>query len=791
MAIATPSSQFSPQLKFSKQDRRQILESLERKVLWFSSWIVHHANHVRPKKDRLKVGGHQASSASVTTLMTALYFDVLRPEDRVAVKPHASPAFHAIQYLLGRQSRSNLERFRALGGAQAYPSRTKDADEVDISTGSVGMGVAMTVFTSLVQDYLHCKSLITPEHRRGRMVAVVGDAELDEGNVFEALFEGWKQDLRDVWWVIDYNRQSLDLVVEDQLVDRVRQLFRVVDWRVLVLKYGKRLQAAFAQRGGDALKDWIDSCPNSLYSALVYQGGAAWRTKLKHDLGDAAGIAALLDEHDDSSLHALMTNLAGHDMDTVLDAFHGIEDQQPTAVVAYTIKGYGLPLAGHKDNHAGLMSPQQFDVFRRSMSIPEGEEWEPFAGLAIPPEKIEAFIGSTPFMASDFREFQAPQIPVEHQELLPVSEEMSTQNAFGRLLNELARGDDPLSQRIVTVSPDVASSTNLGPWITKRGVFRRKDRRNFFAEEHISSNLPWTIGPSGQHFEFGIAETNLFLQLGAAGLAANHHGERLFPIGTLYDPFIRRGLDAMNYACYQDARFIVVGTPSGVTLAPEGGAHQSIVTPLIGTGHPNLSYFEPAFADELQEILLWSFSHLQASDGGSVYLRLSTRKLTQPQREMTPELRHDILEGGYWLVPPSRDSETVIVAMGALVPEAVAAQAELADIGPPPGLLVITSPSRLARQWISPGSSPDAATASHVRALLSRVNPTAELVTILDGHPLTLAWLGAVLGTRVTPLGVHKFGASGSLAEVYGMHHIDAASIINAARHGVHSTSAV
>jgi pyruvate dehydrogenase E1 component len=700
----------------------------------------------------------------------------------VAVKPHASPVFHAIQYLLGRQSRANLEGFRALGGAQAYPSRTKDADDVDISTGSVGMGVAMTVFASLMQDYLHCKHLLPPDRRRGRMVAIVGDAELDEGNVFESLFEGWKHDLRDVWWVIDYNRQSLDLVVEDQLVDRVRQLFRVVDWRVLVLKYGRRLQAAFAQRGGDALKDWIDNCPNSLYSALVYQGGAAWRARLKHDLGDTAGMAALLDDHEDVSLHALMTNLAGHDMETVLDAFHGLADDQPTAVVAYTIKGYGLPLAGHKDNHAGLMSPQQFDLFRQSMNVPLGHEWDPFAGLTIAAEKVEAFIASIPFMASGAREFQAPAIPITHEELLPVSDEMSTQNAFGRLLNELARRDDDLSRRIVTVSPDVASSTNLGPWITKRGVFRRKDRRNFFAEERIPSNLPWTTGPAGQHFEFGIAETNLFLQLAAAGLAANHHGERLFPIGTLYDPFIRRGLDAMNYACYQDARFIVVGTPSGVTLAPEGGAHQSIITPLIGLGHPGLTYFEPAFADELQQLLLWSFDHLQAREGGSVYLRLSTRKIKQPRRDMTADLRQDVVAGGYWLIPPEHDSDIAIVAMGAVLPEALAAHAELAATGPPPGLLVVTSPGRLAHQWTRGGETPEDTDRSHLKTLLSRLSPTAELVTVLDGHPLALAWLGAVFGARVRPLGVTKFGASGALSEVYRMHGIDAEAIIAAAR---------
>jgi pyruvate dehydrogenase E1 component len=345
-------------------DTLRTLRELERKVLWLSSWMIHNANHLRDKRDGLKVGGHQASSASVVTLMTALYFHVLRPEDRVAVKPHASPIFHAIQYLLGHQSREKLERFRALGGAQSYPSRTKDGDDVDFSTGSVGLGVAVTVFAALVQDYVRMKKLVPEGERPGRMVAIVGDAELDEGNVFEAMLEGWKHDVRNVWWVIDYNRQSLDNVVSDRLFARIDGVFESMGWKVFTLKYGKLLEAAFKEPGGDQLRKWIDDCPNSLYSALTYKGGAAWREHLLRDLGDVPGIRAILDRHDDAELHRLMTNLAGHDMETVLEAFEAASaSDEPICFIAYTVKGFGLPFAGHKDNHAGLMSPEQMAAF--------------------------------------------------------------------------------------------------------------------------------------------------------------------------------------------------------------------------------------------------------------------------------------------------------------------------------------------------------------------------------------------------------------------------------------------
>src|SRR5215468_7330858 len=382
------------------QERIACLNALERKVLWLSTWMIHNANHVRPNRDGLKVGGHQASSASVATLMTALYFDVLRPQDRVAVKPHASPVFHAVQYLLGHQSREKLERFRAFGGAQSYPSRTKDGETVDFSTGSVGLGVGMTLFASMAQDYLRLKGLVPADGPPGRMIALAGDAELDEGNIFEALLEGWKHDVRNLWWVIDYNRQSLDAVVSDRLFGRIDAMFGMMGWRVVTLKYGRPLEAAFARPDGHHLREWIDACPNSLYSALVYKGGEGWREHLSRDLNRYPGIRAILDDHDDAALQRLMTNLAGHDMGSVLDAFHAVADDRPTCFIAYTIKGYGLPFAGHKDNHAGLMNPAQMDTFRSAMNVRPGQEWDPFAGLDLPPARLAEFLASVPLSGS-------------------------------------------------------------------------------------------------------------------------------------------------------------------------------------------------------------------------------------------------------------------------------------------------------------------------------------------------------------------------------------------------------
>jgi pyruvate dehydrogenase E1 component len=760
-------------------DTLRALRELERKVLWLSSWMIHNANHLRDKRDGLKVGGHQASSASVVTLMTALYFHVLRPEDRVAVKPHASPVFHAIQYLLGHQSREKLERFRALGGAQSYPSRTKDADDVDFSTGSVGLGVAMTIFAALVQDYVRMKKLVPEGEQPGRMIAIVGDAEFDEGNVFEAMLEGWKHDVRNVWWVIDYNRQSLDNVVSDRLFARIDGVFESMGWNVVTLKYGKLLEAAFHEPGGEQLRKWIDDCPNSLYSALTYKGGAAWREHLLRDLGDVAGIRALLDRHDDAALQRLMTNLAGHDMETVLEAFEDASASDvPTCFIAYTVKGFGLPFAGHKDNHAGLMSVEQMAAFKTSSRVADGREWDRFAGLDMSIAELERFLAGVPFARRFPRRHETQQLPLPENFPMPRAEKMSTQEGFGRILYDLAAGDTPLASRLVTTSPDVTISTNLGGWVNRRGIFDRRDRKDVFKEEKVVSAQLWAMGQHGQHIELGIAEHNLFLALAALGLSAPIFGARLLPIGTLYDPFINRGLDALNYACYQDARFMVVATPSGLTLAPEGGAHQSINTPLVGMGQAGLTYFEPAFVDELSTVMAWSLRHMQAEEGGSVYLRLSTRPLAQPQRALSADLAAQIVAGAYWLREPAPGAELAIAYAGAVAPEAIEAHAQILEDIPGAGLLAVTSPDRLHEGWRAAMGQKEP---SHVEQLLARLSPGAGIVTVIDGHPATLSWLGAVRRHRVRALGVDRFGQSGDIQDLYKLYGLDVDAILDVA----------
>jgi pyruvate dehydrogenase E1 component len=782
----------------SRMDERiETLAELEKKVLWLSAWTIHNANHLRSHDDGLKVGGHQASSASLATILTALYFAVLRPQDRVAVKPHASPVFHAIQYLMGLQTREKLENFRGYKGAQSYPSRTKDVDDVDFSTGSVGLGVAQTLFASLVQDYVraHWKQ----DRPEGRMVALAGDAELDEGNIFEALLEGFKHGVRNTWWIIDYNRQSLDAVIREGLYARFEALFRAFGWDVVTLKYGSLLEAAFQEPGGDRLRDWIDRCPNQVYSALTFQGGAAWRKRLLDDLGDQAPMTRLIEKRSDSELSTLMTNLGGHDLPTLLEAFEAIDHDRPVCFIAYTIKGHGLPLAGHKDNHAGLMTPAQFETFRSSMNVRPGHEWDRFEGLSLPPERLQAFLDASPFHAQGRRRHESPLIPVPPSFPADTQPVVSTQMGFGRLLDEIARAGGPLADRIVTTSPDVTVSTNLGPWVNRRGLFARAAMADTFREERIASTQKWDFSPKGQHLELGIAEMNLFLALSALGLSHSVFGERLLPVGTLYDPFISRGLDALNYACYQDARFLLVATPSGVTLAPEGGAHQSIASPLIGMSQDGLCAFEPAFVDELAVILRFAFDYMQRhgegerddrpveekswlrdETGGSVYLRLSTRPVEQPRRAMEASLAGQIIDGAYWVRPPGPNCQAVIAYQGAIAPEAIAATGLVAEDRRDVGLLAVTSADRLNAGWTAAERARQrgqTGAMSHVERLLAPLSRDCGIVTVIDGHPATLAWLGSVHGHRLRALGVEHFGQTGTVQDLYRHFGIDANAI--------------
>lgn len=771
-------------------DRDSILRQIQDRVLWLSMQMVHYANNVRHSPDG-KVGGHQASSASVVTIMTSLYFDYMRAGDRISVKPHASPVYHAIQYLLGNLDGKYMKMLRGFHGLQAYPSQTKDPDCVDFSTGSVGLGPVAPNFAALTEEYLR-SHLHFYDRAPRRYISLVGDAELDEGSIWEAISEPEMAELDNVLWVVDLNRQSLDRIIPGIRVQSWREMFAANGWNFIDVKYGRRLQSAFAEPNGELLRMCIDEMSNEAYQRLLRVGPGTLREWLPRSSRYPRDLARFIGRWDDEEFHSLFSNLGGHDFSMLRDAFARADELSgPTVVFAYTFKGWRLPSIGDPRNHSNLLSAAQMDELRRFVGISESQEWDGFSpGTAagrtclstaarLRPAVRRSAAGVTPSLPTD----------LNHE----YHGSTSTMQIYGLVLTDLARNIPEIADRIVTVSPDVASSTGLGGWINRSGVWKRSEPE-ILPEEEVASALRWTESPQGQHIELGISENNLFMMLGQLGQSFEANGELLFPIGSLYDPFVRRGLDSFVYSIYAGAKFIIVGTPSGITLAPEGGAHQSMVTPSIGMEMPELDFYEPCFGKEVEWIMLNALEQVRQRER-STYLRLTSKRVDQslfrlPEDSDAIERRRiQALSGAYTLIDRSSEAhyqpgENVVnlVACGAMIPEAVAASEELLREGVFANVINVTGPGPLYRNYQDSIRSAleGNVTAPFMAEIIPPDERCAPLVGVGDAHPHSLAWLGGALGTKMIPLGVTEFGQSGNRAELYREYGIDTESIIAA-----------
>jgi pyruvate dehydrogenase E1 component len=773
-----------------------ILQEIERRVLWLSTLIVHHANNVRENPDKpTKVGGHQASSASVVTILTALYFQFLKSGDRTSIKPHASPVFHACQYLLGKLDRRYLTTLRELGGLQSYPSRTKDPDPVDFSTGSVGLGAVAPVFAALAGRYSELKF---GEVTSNRFISLMGDAELDEGNVWETVAEEAVQGLGNVIWIVDLNRQSLDRVIPGIKAARLKRLFAGAGWTVLEAKYGTSLEAAMSGPTGEALRQRIDSMSNEEYQSLIrISDGEELRRRLTGvaDRDWRQGIIDSVADIPDEELQTLVGNLGGHDLPRLLQVLNEADQVEgsPVVIFAYTVKGYGLAFAGDPMNHSQLLTTPQLEQLRSQFGIEESEQWDAFAPDS-EPGKWCARVASELEASKPLASLPATSVPasieVRHPKLT------STQEAFGRTL--IRAGEIPeVGERIVTMSPDVATSTHLAGWINKAGVFSLEEAHDYEAE--ATRMLRWKPSPSGQHIELGISEMNLFMALSQFGLTEELSGQPLIPIGTVYDPFVCRGLDALIYGLYINAKMIFAGTPAGVSLSPEGGAHQSTVTPSLGIELPNLNFYEPTFGREVDWILLQALRECcDRERGRSTYLRLSTKPIDQSlidepvARLGEAELQRQVLAGGYRLIdrmvetPDLPDRDVVHIATGGImVPEAVEAARRLHAEGIAANVINVTSANQLyaavrngRRAQLRDAHAP--LDLGQLATLFPTGERRAPIVTVQDGASHSLAFLGSVWGVPVVPLGVDEFGQSGSRQAVYETVGIDATQIFNA-----------
>lgn len=755
------------------------LRPIADRVRWIATAMVDHANRVRANRSGLKVGGHQASSASMVEIMVALWFHALRQEDRVAVKPHASPVLHAINYLLGELDERYLTTLREKGGLQSYPSRAKDPDTVDFSTGSVGIGATAPVWAAISHRYLRAHFPDSPQ--AGRFISLVGDAELDEGAVWEALGDPAVSKLGELLWVVDLNRQSLDRVVPDIQSARLQRMFEAQGWEVITLKWGATVSALFERPGGSGLRLRLETMGNEEYQRMLRATASEARARL---LGNAPELefSALIDSLSDDELAYAIRDLGGHDLGLLVDTFDAIDTTRPTVVFAYTVKGRDLPIEGHPANHSALLNEQQMADLAARTGMSLDAPWQRFAPATPEAELCErrrAALARAPFEP-------APAVPELALSVSVPRKPISTQAAFGRFVGNLCYDAPEIAERVVTCSPDVAASTNLGGWINKTGVWSVKDRLDWFADE-TQRVLRWQEVERGQHIELGIAEVNLVSLLGELGSTWSRWNKPLIPIGVLYDPFVTRALEPWSYGIYAGGQSILVGTPSGVTLAPEGGAHQSIMTPSIGLEQPGCIAWEPAFASDLEWCMMHAMSRIGTPDGTSAYFRLSTRALDQqlahlPEDEvLLARRRKQAVAGGYRVLDrdPATD-EVTLVGVGAIMPEVLAAAEALERAGVRAGVVCLTSPDLVFRSMQQRGRI-DQAKGSDIIGTLFPAESPAPLVTVLDGHPHTLAFLAGARGDHVRNLGVTEFGQSSDLSDAYALHGIDTASIVDAA----------
>ncbi|WP_234808497.1 transketolase-like TK C-terminal-containing protein [Mycolicibacter terrae] len=738
--------------------------------------MIHHANVVRPNPSRIKVGGHQASCASLVTIMTSLWFDQLRPEDRVSVKPHAAPVLHAINYLLGNLDRKYLTTLREFGGLQSYPSRDKDPDPVDYSTGSVGIGATAPIWGAVARRYVNT---VAGQTGSGRQYSLVGDAELDEGAVWEAIMDPSTAELGEVVWIIDLNRQSLDRVVPSIAAGRLEAMFAAAGWQVIVVTFGSLLRRLFAQPGGSALRTRLLEMPNPEYQRLLRCNPETLRTRLPGDGADADAISGLIADLDDATLTDAISNLGGHDLEALRAAYAQIDDARPTVIIAYTVKGYGLPSQGHPQNHSSLLTVEQFRRLAADLGANPEKPWDRFE-----PDSPAGLLCAMAAARLHRREPDHVAPPLVPTDIGRTPKGVSTtQAALGRALLDLTREAPQVARRVVTVSPDVSSSTNLAGWLNKVGVWSPTERPDWFADDP-ETIMHWREKPTGQHIELGIAEVNLVGLMSELGATWSRWGHALFPIGVLYDPFVERALEPWSFGIYAGGQSILVGTPSGVSLAPEGGAHQSIKTPSIGIEQPGCVSYEPAFAIEVEWSLLEAISRLGHPGGSSSYLRLSTRPVDQTLAAVPSDpaarerRRRQVLAGAYTLRPVNRP-QVQLVGMGAMITETLEAADRLAESGIRAEVVCVTSPSRLFDAIQARRGLCDAPT-----WVLEQVFPAARsapMVVVLDGHPHTLAFLSAVNQVPIVALGATRFGQSGDLDEVYRYQGIDTDSIVRAA----------
>jgi len=789
-----------------------LYEEAENWASWFAAWMVYWANNKPANKGKKpKVGGHQASALSSSSILTAYYLHIRRPQDRIAVKPHAAPFLYSLFYMMGHLSRHNVENLREFGGPPAYPVQHHYPGLIDYSTSIEGIGCAATIedaYEAVVQNIQFGKQIDS------RYEALVGDGELTELQIGGALYEAGRRKLSNVCWWIDINRQSLDRIMEDSPLGGtgpwIESLFRANGWNTINLRWGSRIEAVFAKPGGATLRRRLDALSDSHYQALLMHDGATIRSALigatEHEdpiivdfLREFARTAPapvdaslnILNGFSDTDLKSLIEDVGGHDIEKLIAANQQAIRMKdaPTAVLCHTVKGRRLPgWVAHPENHGAVLSADRMEFYRRTLDLPAGEPFE----LPAPDSELSQMMmrrGAELFPPETRISVAFPAItpPAWEDIRIPLEGTKSTGTVFGNLNLTYLRSS--IGKHMAFVAPDVGLTTHLGGIISATGVFDAAPGPDLtkFLREKRQQPFGWRLSREGQFHSVAINEGLAALLAFAFGREkyAIEGKDRLIPVVTIYDVFWKHAYTQIYYALYDDARFIAVGTPSGTSLSRESGTHQSIQTPAIFMGLPNIIYYEPAFAYDMKVLYHWAIAQIISPAGEAVYLRLTTQEIDQPPIEDTPAMRDQVIRGAYWFLnhrgtdgyDPARNVAHVF-ATGHLVTEAIKASELLLDKGIFLNVCNVTSWERLKRDWERYWASPDPDGSYHLNDLIPDDEVGVPTVVVGDFTPQVADWVGNALGKSVPVLGPRSFSETGSLEAIRQLHNIDADAIV-------------
>ncbi len=869
--------------------------------------MIHVANHRKDKrKGDPKVGGHPASCASSMHMLAALHLAVREPQDYVACKPHASPVDHTFHHLMqlfrdpegnwlpveeAKKVMTRLREFPQPGKEivfQSYHARSDPDSFHFLPSGSVGIPQVVSIYLALAHRYAKDHGWKVPEN--AHFWSMMGDSEFREGSVLEALPDVAERQLTNCTWIVDYNRQNLDGTripnergLQGSDCDRMEKTAIANGWKVIQVRHGRFRDELFARPGGAALKKLFEGGLSDYeFQMLLFKGNAAEVRRRVADRGPE--LTKFLKTLSDQELVRAFADLGGHCMEKLVKTLQQArqDDSAPYLLIVHTIKGYGLECAANPSNHSALPSEEEIKKLLQDRGLSMDDPFTLF-----PPESAEGRF------LSERRELYRKSIVALEQQaaenradvlrriekdgglpeklgidlsLFPMAH---TQWMWGQIASKLVRigtNDEggpqtavsakalspdearwkTAADMVLTLSPDVGTSTNISPGMDKRiygpdylGDLEEELSISYKHPELAPQSDPWT-----RHIRFEIAEANCMSAAGAFGKMGHYAGIPLMPMMTIYDFFIKRALDQLYYDLYWGSEFVIVGTPSGVTLSSEGAQHSWKSDIQI----PNLVTWEPTFAVEMDWILSDALRRQMTGENEGrrgVLVRGVTRGVQQSlllqhvrmqarskaegsvtgslkpkdagaewadaldesalpvlaDADLLERVRQDCLLGAFRLIDwrgylgyEPGDNVVELFAMGALAPEACEAAWKLLEKGVFANVTLVSSPELLLgvlghqgdyrhlREGL--GVSADLfaveGAGDSAAGLISLAGRRVPIVAVCDGEAGLLDNIGSIVGVKQVTLAVRKFSKCGRPDEVYAYQHVDAQSVVEA-----------